>query len=245
MALISDMHGNAVALKAALDDLANHPADYTLCMGDAVQGGCEPLRIVEILAELACPVVMGNSDSFILDNEASHEVTGPTHEVAEWTRAQLGKDGLAFVSTFTPTVSLDLGGGRSLLGFHGSPRSFDEVLLPETPEEEFAALIGPADQAVLVGGHTHLQWTRRFGESLFLNPGSVGVAYNRYMTPETFYIYPQAEYAVLHVEPNSIRIEYCRVPFDVDEMERAALASGRPFADSEAPRYRPRPKADD
>src|SRR2546425_4931629 len=33
---------------------------------------------------------------------------------------------------------------------------------------------------LLAGGHTHLQWTRYVDGALYVNPGSVGLAYDRY-----------------------------------------------------------------
>ncbi|MEP6813369.1 MAG: metallophosphoesterase, partial [Actinomycetota bacterium] len=33
---------------------------------------------------------------------------------------------------------------------------------------------------LLAGGHTHLQWTRTVDGALYVNPGSVGFAYDRF-----------------------------------------------------------------
>ena len=60
-----------------------------------------------------------------------------------------------------------------MLAFHGSPRSYDDVLLPES--EDTAAWSGTGAD-VLAGGHTHLQWTRTIVGALYVNPGSVGVS---------------------------------------------------------------------
>jgi predicted phosphodiesterase len=57
IAVISDMHGNCVALDAVLADLESHPVDRVVCLGDAVQGGPQPAEVVARLRELGCPVV--------------------------------------------------------------------------------------------------------------------------------------------------------------------------------------------
>ena len=126
--------------------------------------------------------------------------------------------------------------------FHGSPSSFDAVLLPELTDAEFKEALGSASAPYLAGGHTHIQYTRPAGNSVFLNPGSAGVAYNRWFEMEDFYIYPIAQYAVLHVGEETVRIEFRQVPFEVDLLEQGALTSGRPFAENEGRQYRPRVK---
>jgi hypothetical protein len=41
------------------------------------------------------------------------------------------------MNTFQPTIRIPLDNGHNLLCFHGSPASFDQFLLPSTPEDEF------------------------------------------------------------------------------------------------------------
>ena len=48
-ALISDIHGNAIALEAVLADLERDPVDQVVCLGDVLQGGCQPARRVATL----------------------------------------------------------------------------------------------------------------------------------------------------------------------------------------------------
>ena len=52
IALISDMHGNYVALDAALADLEQFPADGLVCLGDAIQGGPQPADTPKAVAAL-------------------------------------------------------------------------------------------------------------------------------------------------------------------------------------------------
>lgn len=239
IAIFSDIHGNGVALDAALADIRRHEPDRMVCLGDAVQGGSEPARVVEILQSLDCPVVMGNADSWILSGESKEQLPDAALEVREWTRGQLGENGLEFVAGFAPTVRIGVSGGRSLLCFHGSPHSFDDVFLPETPEEKLWTALKDEKANIFSGGHTHLQWTTSSNGLVFLNPGSVGVAYNRNHSKETFYIYPFAEYAIVHCSDDQIAVEFCQVPFDVDELEQVTVSSGKPYADRDANRYRP------
>ncbi|MEO7803908.1 MAG: metallophosphoesterase family protein [Actinomycetota bacterium] len=243
IAVFADMHGNCVGLDAVLTDIKGREVDSMICLGDAVQGGSQPKQVVERLKETSCPVILGNSDSFILTGvagEGAVETVSPALlEVRDWTKEQLGEEGLAFLESLPLTHETLLEDGSSLQSFHGSPRSFNEVLLPEMKDDELGSAFETTSSTLLAGGHTHLQWFRRFGERTFFNPGSAGVAYNRYCDPETFYFYPIAQYAIVYSTQEQTHVEFCQVPFDVDALEVAAKKSGRPYSEAEAARYRP------
>lgn len=241
IALISDIHGNCGALDAVLDDLRRRPVDRVVCLGDAVQGGPQPAETVARLRELGCPVVMGNADAWLLTSEETG-AEGPATErmraIRDWSLARLPDEDRAFMAAFAPTVTVELPGGRPLLCFHGSPGSFDDVILPTTPNEEARRYLGTTDAAVLTGGHTHLQQLRRFGDALFVNPGSVGFAFNHDQPEEGFRADPWAEYAVLSVADGRFGLEFRRVPFDVEAVVQQAYAGGMPDPDAFAARYR-------
>ncbi len=238
-ALFSDMHGNAVAFEAVIADLEREPVDQLVCLGDTIQGGAQPAKVVELLRRLDCPVVLGNADALVLDAEAGAE---PTTErllaVREWTRAQLGTDGLAYLETFQPTVTTTLGGERELLAFHGSPTSYDDVILPHLEEDEFRRLLGPPRADVLTGGHVHLQYLRRYGASVFVNPGSVGLSYDHVQPDDDFRFDSFAAYARVDVDDDGrIEIAFRRVPFDRSAVVAAVEESGMPHADDFAAQW--------
>lgn len=233
IAIISDIHGNAVALDAVLADLQRDPADEMVCLGDAIQGGPQPAEVVARLRTLACPVVMGNADAWLLSGKVTGEepVSAEQEAVRQWSLSCLSDADRQFIAGFLPTVTVQLPGGRTLLAFHGSPTSFDDVLLPETPQDQFVQIYGPFAPTILTGGHTHLQHIRRLGATFYFNPGSVGVAYDRHQPPEHFRLDPWAEYAVLEVTAERVALTFRRVPFAITHLIQAARSNGRPFVD--------------
>jgi predicted phosphodiesterase len=217
-----------------LTDLERDPVDQIVCLGDMIQGGPQPAEVVHRLRELACPVVLGNADAFLLNPDAAVEPkTARQLAVREWTLAQIGDGAAAFIEMFRPTLDVPLGGGLTLLAFHGSPTSFDDIVLPHLEEEEFRRLIGPPEAHVLAGGHVHLQWLRRYGDSTFLNPGSVGLAYDHAQPDDTDDIRVDAiaEYARLDVDSDRLEIAFRRIPFDRDAVLAAIEGSGIPHGD--------------
>ena len=238
IAVISDIHANCVALDAVLADLRNQPVDSMVCLGDAVQGGPQPVQVVACLSELGCPVVMGNADAWLLTGvETGHEsISDKQRSVRAWSLSQLSDAERAFIASFSPTVEIALPDQCQLLCFHGSPDSFDDVILPQAAEEEFKRFLGRYSANILAGGHTHAQQVRRNGANFFFNPGSVGLAYRHSQDENNFRADPWAEYAVLQTEGGRVGLEFRRVPFDVQELAQVYRTSGRPYAE-DAIRY--------
>ncbi len=125
-----------------------------------------------------------------------------------------------------------------ILAFHGSPRSYDDVLLPDSEPEALEPFHG-AGAELLAGGHTHLQWSRVVGGALYVNPGSVGVTYDRHQPEDDFKLTPAAEYAVVTSGDRGSAVEFRRVGYSLDELVRAARAGGRPYADDYIASWRP------
>jgi predicted phosphodiesterase len=245
IAVFSDIHGNGVALEAMLADLNQHPADQLVCLGDAVQGGPQPAQVVSRLRELSCPVVMGNADAWLLTGkETGSEAIAPDRkrkmdDVRAWMLEQLSDDDKAFIAQFHPTVELPLDANHELLCFHGSPKSFDDLIFPHTPEEDVQNMLGTYISHILTGGHTHLQQIRRIGASdtFFFNPGSVGLAYSHHQTEKDFRADPWAEYALLSVQDGRVSLEFRRVVYDVAPLIDAYRTSGRPHAADSIAQY--------
>jgi putative phosphoesterase len=244
VAVISDMHGNDLAFEAVEADIRTQGVNQIVCLGDAIQGGPQPAAVVGRLRRLNCPVVMGNADAWLISGEETADEGIPPErlrkmgEIRLWSLSQLTEDDRSFISAFQPTVTIRLEGDLKLLCFHGSPASFDDVILPAAPEQEFQKFLGGYADQILTGGHTHAQQIRRNGKYFFFNPGSVGFAYSHNQPDDQFYADPWAEYAILSVENGQVGLEFRRVPFDPNEMVRIYRESGRPFAEEAAAQYR-------
>jgi predicted phosphodiesterase len=222
--LFSDIHGNAVAFDAFLADLDRRPVDRLVCLGDVVQGGPQPVQCLERLRSLDCRVVMGNADWYVLTADPGAEPeTEIQRDVRAWTFEQLSDADREYLHSFTPTVETP-----PVLAFHGSPDSWDDVILPTATEEEFGRLLAAAEAPILAGGHTHQQFLRRLGASTFVNPGSVGLSYDHALLPQARFD-PWAAWALLEIHDGAvISIEFRRAPFDREQVVAAIEASRLP-----------------
>lgn len=239
LALFSDVHGNGVAFRAVLADLDQQVVDEAVCLGDHAQGGPEPAECLALLRELDCAAVMGNSDHFLLTlDPGEEEVTPDQIDNAKWSKSQLSGDLLAFHKDFRPTVELEFGEGRTLLAFHGTPRSRDEIVDPWMEEDKFRTPFEGLGAAVFAGGHTHQQWARRLGDAYYVNPGSVGLPLDHHQSTSTPHAEASAEYAILSVDGAGVGVQFRRIPFDVDDLIGSIEASGMPHPELAARLWR-------
>jgi putative phosphoesterase len=220
IALISDLHGNMVALRAVLQHIEASRVDRIVCLGDVATLGPAPGQVLETLARLDCPCILGNHDAFLLDRELIRRYTETPVIVAavDGCRDGLGAGELNFLRTFQATLELDLDDGATLGLFHGSPRSHMEDLLATTPPEAVDEALGDRRTTVMAGGHTHIQMVRQHRGTLLVNPGSLGLPFQSYAFGGPPRILAHAEYATVESLAGSVSVALHRVPVD-----RAAL----------------------
>lgn len=230
LAVISDIHGNLPALEAVLSDIQTVGADELVCLGDVASFGPQPRETLRRVQALGCPVVMGNADWELLDTPTRETLKASDttfFDIASWCAEQLTEEDSAFIRTFQPTVSLNFG-ALQLLCFHGSPTSYNDLIIATTPDETIASYLQERTPLML-GGHTHTQLLRRFQEVTFVNPGSVGLPYE-WLPDDRVHNPPWAEYALLVVVQGQPSVTFRRVPYDVTPLVEAARTGGMPHA---------------
>lgn len=165
LGLISDIHGDPVALELAWSHLTVLGADRIVCAGDLVGYGPFPDRVVEFLAERSIASVRGNHDRWALRRGLGR--------ADEYGGGTPGASTLRYLATL-PFDLLVPDMERVGVIVHGSPRSDMEFVTrkthpPEVLRDDLAAL--SAD--LLVVGHTHQPMWYRCEQGLVVNPGSV------------------------------------------------------------------------
>lgn len=228
-ALISDLHGNLVALDAVLADAARAGVERIVCLGDVATLGPRPREVLARLRTLGCACIVGNHDAFLLDDALIHTYTETAIVVdaVDWCRAQLSADELDFVRTFVPELTLPLGGDATLACYHGTPRSHMEDLAPTATPDELDAFLAGRAATLFAGGHTHLQMLRQHRGALVVNPGSVGMPFREAPRGAPPTILPHAEYAIVSADEVRLR----RVPLSKQALREQAASCDFPLRD--------------
>jgi len=237
IAIISDIHGNLVALKAALSDIKRRNANRIICLGDVAATGPQPIEVIEHLRNIRCQCVMGNTDEPLSRDLPDEFGAGiPEGEIKKlealdlWTRKKLTKLHRHYLSTFKPMLEVHLGPDQGLLCYHGSPTSNTDGILSTMPDEKLARRLEGHKASVFAGGHTHTQMFKRFLSSLVINPGSVGLPFQiessgRMRNP------PMAEYAIVSSFDGALSVELVSVPYPLSELRMAVRNSDMPDPD--------------
>ncbi len=233
LAIISDIHGNLIALEAVLAVLAQEEIDQMVCLGDVAATGPQPHETIARLRELNCPVVMGNTDDWLLNphphpvhDENSHRFT----DIDFWCAEQLSPADLAYLRTFQPLLEQPIGDQVTLLCFHGSPQSNTDLIFATTSEEDLERMLSGFQATGMAGGHSHTQMLRRYKDVLLFNPGSIGMPFEYSRQTGQVRNPPWAEYALLSWIDGQASLEFRRVGVDVEAIIQAVFDSGMPHA---------------
>jgi putative phosphoesterase len=169
VAALSDIHGNLPALEAVLAEVEREDVDTIVVAGDTVSGPW-PVEVFELLRDVGARIVRGNADRLVLERDDGH--------LGAWSAERLGAERLAAVAEWPLTLGLDVDGLGEALVCHSTPYSDDPIYTRITPDEALINLLGPVEAAIVVCGHTHMQYDRRLTGGLrVVNPGSVGLPY--------------------------------------------------------------------
>jgi predicted phosphodiesterase len=236
IALISDIHGNLVALDAVLADIKREGADQIVCLGDVALLGPQPREVIARLRELGCPGIMGNHDHELLNMDELHDDPDAMPwlvDAADWCFSQLSQNDLAFLGSFVPHLEISLDDTTNMLCFHGTPDSPNGVILATTPSDELDSIFEGYSATVMVGGHMHIQMLRQHKGTPVVNVGSVGMPLEEMPFEETIVYLPWAEYAIISWANEVLNVDLRRVSVDFDAMIQAGKDCEYPWMANE------------
>lgn len=243
-AVISDIHGNATALRTVLADIEARGITRIVCLGDTVGYGPEPLECVDLVRERCAWSLLGNHDFGVLYEPTNFN---PSAEgSAFWTRDQfdnepdekLKAERYDFLNRLKVRVADTIGEngagtGIPLLAVHGSPRRpINEYIFPQDVQDAPDKLESIFDRfpRLCVVGHTHVPGVFT-DEPDFYPPGELGDGGYKFIEGERAIINvgsvgqprdydPRSSYVVLHDD----RAEFVRVSYDIDDTARKIRA---------------------
>jgi predicted phosphodiesterase len=232
VAALYDIHGNLVALEAVLAELERLAPDHILVGGDVALGPM-PRETLERLATLGDRVtyIRGNCDREMATPTEAFK-SGAWGMRTAWAASRCTPAQVALLAGLPTTATLAIDGLGPVLFCHGSPRHDDEILTKLSPDERLRAVLSGKEPPVIVSGHTHVQYERDALGRRWINPGSVGMAYEREAV---------ACWAMFGPE-----VSLRRTPYDVERAIRDVRASGFPDPEEFVEKYlRQRPDPDE
>jgi predicted phosphodiesterase len=191
IAALYDIHANLPALEAVLEDARRAGVDEIVVGGDVLPGPM-PRETLALLSSLDLPVhfIHGNGELAVLaqidagglapvaywGTTSGAPPPEPVRDVLRWTAEQIQPEASA-LRPWPRTYRLTVTGLGDVLFCHGTPRSETECFTRLTPEARLLPAFAETGAALVVCGHTHMQFDRVVGGSRVVNAGSVGMPF--------------------------------------------------------------------
>lgn len=242
-AVIADVHGNYSAFRAVIDDAKARGAEAFLLLGDYLRDTPTLNEVVDAMRTLPnCTAILGNGDIAIINLDKTKPEKCDLEQMLPnfWAYKNLSEQNLNYLKSLPEAADIMLSCEKivhlshsiplihhnpRLGAFHSgdyarkmerSPFTFEEGMrdmLNAALEYSDEVATYPGD--ICLYGHNHLQFSGCVAGKILLNPGSCGM-------PLDYDI--RAPYALLTDTGKDVRIELCRVEYDVDEVIKSILA---------------------
>jgi putative phosphoesterase len=229
LAVISDIHGNLLALEAVLADIKRRGADATVNCGDLCTSPLWPRETFELLETLKLPTVRGNHDRWIAELPVAK-----MSPALVYTRTQLSAAQRVALGQLPVTHWLT----DTILMCHGTPTDDYCYLLEEAHEgalllsrpDAVAKRLEGFDAELILCGHSHnASMALAPGNRLVVNPGSVGcpIFADNPAAGQNNARAPHARYAIVTKQAGRWSAEFYSLAYDWDAAAARARANGR------------------
>lgn len=223
VAIISDIHGNQIALDAVLDNLKRQPAvDQIVIAGDICLNGPRPAEVLGRVKDLHCPVIQGNVDVEVVTE--APDKGAKKKAVIAWTREQIGLEGILYLDNLPASYRIVNPQGDDALVVHANPHNQEDALFPSSPDDVLEGLLGDleANISALAFGHLHIAYVRHWRRLLLFDVGSCGLPRDEDR---------RASYGILTWQDNVWQAEIHRVEYDLEAVVAQLHDSNMPFVE--------------
>lgn len=215
--IISDIHGNAIALKAVLEELNNQNIDKIICLGDLIGGAPMTNEVIEEIIKIKeeVIVVMGNREKYIIEglpkivHDEKVKVTQEQIDRFEWIKNQLTETSKKFIYSLSKEVFYKVDGRTIYIGHYpmNEDKSYRKHIKQANVKENESMFLG-INADIYLYGHTHREVFNTNNNKLYINPGALGCP------GKTNY----ATYGILYINKENIKYEQCKIKYDVNKM---------------------------
>lgn len=215
LAVLSDIHGNYIALQKCLEYAIGHGVDTFLFLGDYHGELAYPQRTMDILYTLnrkyTCYFIRGNKEdywkAYRKEGEKGWEYGNSTTGSLLYVYENLREKDFSFLTTLPIARNLKFKNLPDITACHGSPRRTKEKMLPN--HEATFSIMEQNRNSLILCGHTHFQGIIEHNGKTVLNPGSVGVPLSSN---------GKTQFLILHGSNGTWQHEFLSLDYDVEQV---------------------------
>lgn len=204
--ILSDIHGNADALKAVLQEIPGDISEFWI-LGDMVGYYYQAKEVLTLLTNLPCRYIAGNHEQYLKEGLMNPQILseykskyGSALNIAIKT---LSIEQINFIKSLPDSLEF-LVKSKNILLCHGSPWSIDEYIYPDVKKAKLLAF-STLNADFIFQGHTHHPMEIIQNNKRIINPGSVGQPRNKV---------PGAHWAIFDLETNEVTFKTTIYPLD-------------------------------
>lgn len=228
IAVISDIHGNGIALNYAIKDFKSLNINKVIVLGDVIMKGPMPSQVLEMLNDKELDIlawIKGNTDMWF--EEISDDCTPSSvrekelYSYYKYAKDNLDEKQILFIKKLPFEQSLTIN-GIQILCVHGTPKSIIEAIDSSVSKKEISKAISDVNEQVILCGHSHMSFIDEVDDKKIFNVGSVGNSLdgdNR------------ISYGILDFSEGKIKLINRRIKYKVDEVLDIAMKNKFPFLD--------------
>ncbi|EJR63078.1 hypothetical protein IIO_02175 [Bacillus cereus VD115] len=235
IAVLADVHGNATALKAVIEDsLKEGVTDYWF-LGDLIMPGPGSNDLFEMLDSINVGTyVQGNwEDSFLdvlnknidIDNATDIYVS----RLVQYQCENLNKNYINHIKNLPLHITKQVNGLSISISHNLQNKNYGGDLWPTNNQEQFDRLFD-RDYDIAIYAHTHHQLLRySSNDQLIINPGTVGQPFYKWNKLNSDL---RAQYAILEIDEAGITdVRFKKVFYDVEKEYKNATNKNLPYID--------------
>lgn len=230
IAVLSDIHGNHIALETCMEYLEKQSIDAYCFLGDYVGEFPGIRQVLDTLYDLQkrkpCYIIKGNKEDYQLsglgEGHPEWDDYPSTIGMIRYGNRQLSKGDVNFLASLPITDCVHIDGMEDIRICHGSPRKVrEDIRAGRRGNEEIFAEVR---EKYIVCGHTHNVTSIQEYSKVVWNPGAVGLS----MTGDV-----RARLLILHSDDREWRAEFVALEYDIErtiqEMREEGLYELAPF----------------
>ena len=209
IAVLSDIHGNKLALEAVIADINKNDVDHIIILGDLITDLPDDTNdVLDMVRSLDGYVIKGNRELYIQNGQEAYEYD--QYAVTYMTEKILSEKHKKYIHSLPESISLKFHSQATLKLVHGSPFSASELIF-EDDQTRIVDCLDAISENMLLCGHSHAQWYKKVQNKTILNPGSVGLNFSGDKT---------AKYAIMELGDDDWDIALKSVYYDFDLMKQ-------------------------
>lgn len=224
IAVLSDIHGNAIALNYVIKDMREQGINKVIILGDVVMKGPMPTEVMNELKKLdILGWIKGNTDVWFEEISESDEPRTDKekklYSYYSYAMKNMNKKDIEFINDLPVEYSLTYNGVK-ILCVHGTPKSNVEAIDGSICVEEIKEIIKDVKEDVILCGHSHCSFICKVDGKKIFNAGSIGNPLDNDN---------RASYGILDFSKEDVKLINKRVTYPVNEIVKIAEKNDFPY----------------